>query len=155
MVWRPDHHSASNDSYEQSHCGKKARAYFSVSYSEPLPGFERHSPKNDIFGLCHEHANEYRSTGILRWNLQTRHPKCNGWTRFCLSVYGQRGHISFVEECAPPNGDNVKQRLVDQFRGQIIRLMGQHNARSLTEDDWRSIFESALSEHTVRSVMEG
>jgi hypothetical protein len=140
--------------YQQKTCAKKVQDHFLVEYSTALPGYQNESPKEDTFALCAAHSLEAQTVGIEWWRLQGRHPSAAVWISLCKSVIHQRGIIVQAIKIKTPTRVGVETRLKDNFKSQFLRIMLQHNARGMSPNDWQEVFETALSESVVRSVME-
>lgn len=137
---------------KQKPCRRKVTSHFRVTYSEALPDFIGHRPKEDVFGLCAKHAKEFLQAGLERWQLQPRPENAEPWIRIAPVVQDQRGIIDSAVQCLPSRGDR-KPRVRDHFRCSLKLLLNQEGASILDSDDWREIFDDALNEHVVRKVM--
>lgn len=124
-------------------CGRPATVFFRVQYAE-LNHYSDNGKHEDVFGFCQECA-EGKADKIQAWGDTS-------WdgNRKVLRLRGTIGHISPAteSECVEETSD---KRLHDGKR-ELLRIMCTKGNSDLA-DHWQKVFELALDEFQIRSVM--
>jgi hypothetical protein len=126
-------------------CGRKTTTVIRAHYSELHYYRAGESKFSDLFAMCPEHAAEF-SVNARIWNN-------NGGRHVVSGVRGTVEKVEVVDSQLNSVADDKILRQIATLKKEFKRKMNQSGTRNMTEAHWRQMFEEALEEWTVESVM--
>lgn len=123
-------------------CANKARHFYRVTYGTKLQWATHHS-NEDTFGFC-DRCNEGMS-----------HPSSwtQGWAKLG-AVYHLKGSVVSLTVSTEDNAASDKQEAFREgLKLKLKNAMRLKRTQKVTETEWQEIFQEALHEHVIESVM--
>jgi hypothetical protein len=117
-------------------CPKKARVFYKTKYVGQ-------SIAKDVFGFCEECAKGMEST--TSWTI--------GW-HVIGSVRGLRYNVESLQLVAEKDAvDGKEEKFREAVKIKLKNAFVLKWTKKLSREEWTELFQEALDEHTVESVM--